>query len=537
MMRSLFAGVSGLKNHQTRMDVIGNNIANVNTVGFKASRVNFQDVLSQTIQGASSGSGTRGGTNPMQVGLGMGLASIDTIFTDGSFQPTGKQTDLSIKGQGFFILSDGANQIYTRAGGFDFDNIGNFLVPGTGYKVMGWKADASGNIDTTQPIGDILVPVGSTMDAKSTQSIVLANNLAADAPIGTTVPASINVYDSLGNAHSVEQLFYKVADNKWLVGTSVPDGLGNPSNRLKEITFSTNGAISSIKDVTPAANWNQINVNGLVLENDAPGTLTSFSTTVTDEGMKTHNLEFRFKNVDATHWDYEILSDGVSVYSAANQTAAAIEGGMPLPSFSINGSTFSLNYDTVNAGTTFTAPTSVAPAANILSGYATSTVPGAVTFTATGGATPMSISINYSAIKQYGNEGISTVTIIDQDGYPAGTLDSTSIDPSGIIVGKFTNGKSQNMAQVALATFNNPAGLTKVGDNLYAKSNNSGEAQVGPSGSGGRGSFNPGSLEMSNVDLAQEFSNMIITQRGFQANSKIISTVDEMLQELANLKR
>ena len=147
----------------------------------------------------------------------------------------------------------------------------------------------------------------------------------------------------------------------------------------------------------------------------------------------------------------------------------------------------------------------------------------------------MSIAINYDALKQYG--GSSTVQITDQNGYAAGTLESTTIDPSGIIVGKFSNGESQNLAQVALATFNNPGGLNKLGDNLFVRSNNSGEPQRGPAGTGGRGTFTPGTLEIANVDLAQEFSNMIITQRGFQANSKIITTTDEMLQELANLKR
>ncbi|QJW48129.1 flagellar hook-basal body complex protein [bacterium BFN5] len=217
MMRSLFSGISGLRNHQTRMDVIGNNIANVNTVGFKSSRVNFQDMLNQTIQGASSGQGNLGGTNPIQVGLGMGLASIDTLFTDGSTQPTGKQTDLAISGSGFFVLSDGMNQIYTRAGNFDFDNQGNYLVPGSGYKVMGW-AGVGGNIDTNQPVTPIKIPVGSSMAAKPSTSITYANNLSGDTttPVGETVPAAITVYDSKGVAHKISGEFTKTAtDNTW----------------------------------------------------------------------------------------------------------------------------------------------------------------------------------------------------------------------------------------------------------------------------------------------------------------------------------
>ncbi|MEG6585887.1 flagellar hook protein FlgE [Dendrosporobacter sp. 1207_IL3150] len=411
MMRSLFAGISGLRNHQTRMDVIGNNIANVNTVGFKASRVNFQDMLNQTIQGASSGQGNLGGTNPMQVGLGMGLASIDTLFTDGSTQPTGKQTDLAISGSGFFVLSDGMNQIYTRSGAFDFDNQGNFLVPGSGYKVMGWKG-TEGNIDTNQPVTPIQIPVGSSMAAKPSTSITYANNLSGDAATGTTVPASITVYDSKGNTHKIAGVFTKTATaNQW-------------------------------------------------------------------------------------------------TFSSGTQTADT-------PPITITGGTYTINFNTDGSFDSATPAT-------------------AFTFDPAGAAT-VSVTPNFTGLTQYGGE--STAQAVDRDGYAAGTLEQTTIDGTGTIIGKFSNGQTQKLAQVCLSTFNNPAGLTKVGDNMYIKSNNSGEPQVGPSGSGGRGGFNPGSLEMSNVDLAQEFSNMIITQRGFQANSKIITVTDEMLQDLANLKR
>lgn len=435
MMRSMFAGVSGLKNHQTRMDVIGNNIANVNTVGFKASRVNFQDILSQTLQGASSGQGVRGGTNPVQVGLGMGLASIDTLFTDGSFQPTGKQTDLSIQGSGFFILSDGTNQVYTRAGAFDFDNQGNFLVPGTGYKVMGWKADANGNIDYNKAVEAITVPVAAAMPAKKTETVTYANNLSASITAGNVsqVPVSIDVYDSQGNAYNLGGKFEKTADNTW---TFTPD------NEIKDANGVT---IAKVTDTgTPA--------------DDISFTLT-------------FNADGSFDDCTPSHTSGLIKID----------------------------------------------PTGLTPA----SPYA--------------GAGAFTITPKFDSMTQYGGE--STAKAVDRDGYAKGTLESKTIDTDGVITGRFSNGQSMALGRVALATFNNPSGLNKVGDNMYTQSNNSGIAQVGPANSGGRGKFNPGSLEMANVDLAQEFSNMIITQRGFQANSKIISVSDEMLQELANLKR
>jgi flagellar hook protein FlgE len=428
MMRSLYSAISGLRNHQTRMDVIGNNIANVNTTGFKQSRVTFQDTLSQTLQGASSAAGNQGGSNPMQVGMGMAIASIDTIFTDGSFSPTGKSTDLGISGNGFFVISNGQSQMYTRNGAFDFDTSGNFVMPGSGYKVVGWKADANGNIDTTQPTNNIQIPVGATMPAKASTQITYGGNLLGDAIAGATSQstASIEVYDSQGNAYKVSGTFEKAA---------------TPINTWK---------------FTPAA-------------------------TVTN-------------------------SDGVLVGN--------VTGGASTITFNADGT-----YNSVT-----TAPLVITPPA--ASPYA--------------GAGPTTVNLNFAGMTQYGGGGSKTATsnvTVDRDGYTAGTLESKTVSKTGVISGRFSNGQSQDLAQVALASFNNPGGLEKVGESLYVKSNNSGEPQVGTSGTGGRGSFSPGTLEMSNVDLATEFSNMIVTQRGFQANSKVITTTDTMLEELVNLKR
>lgn len=407
MMRSLFAGVSGLRNHQTRMDVLGNNIANVNTVGFKSGRVTFQDVLSQTTQGASAAQGSRGGTNPKQIGLGVGIASIDTLFTDGSFQPTGKATDLSIQGQGFFVLGDGASQYYTRAGNFDFDTEGNFGVPGTGYRVMGWAADATGAVDTASPVAGITIPVGSAIPAKVTDAITHANNLSASAEIGATALATIDIYDSLGEAHTAKTTYLKTAANAWTATTTIDGATVTPASFT--LTFDANGKL-----LTPA-----------------------------------------------------------------------------------------------------TAPS--------------------LTYTPANGAAAMAITLDLAGLTQYG--GDTSVQATAQSGYASGSMNGASIDLNGNIIGTFTNGQTRTLAQLALATFNNPAGLTKVGSSLFARSTNSGEPQVGTTGVGGRGTINPGTLEMSNVDLAEEFSNMVITQRGFQANSRVITTTDQMLEELTNLKR
>ncbi|KNZ70879.1 flagellar hook-basal body protein [Thermincola ferriacetica] len=413
MMRSMFAGVSGLRNHQTRMDVIGNNIANVNTIGYKKSRVTFQDMLSQNIRGASSPTTTRGGTNPMQVGLGMTINTIDTIHTQGSSETTGKVTDMMVDGDGFFIVGDGMNRYYTRAGNFDFDALGNLVYP-NGLKVQGWLADNTGKIDTSTAIQGITIPKGQSIQPKQTANIDFINNLDAGAAIGTVRNVSIEVYDSLGNLYTIPATFTKSNTNEWTfdLGT-LPSGITSFTLTNNVITFNPDGTYNS----------------------PAPGTSTL-------------NLN-------------------------------------------LNGSV--------------------------------------------GASTPITVKIDFTKLTQF--NGSSNADMNSQDGYPSGVLNGYAIDKSGIITGRFSNGLTKPLAQVALANFNNPAGLMKAGENLYVQSNNSGNAQIGAAGSGGRGNISPGQLEMSNVDLSQEFTDMIITQRGFQANSRIITVSDEMLQELVNLKR
>lgn len=407
MMRSLFSGVSGLKNHQTRMDVIGNNIANVNTVAFKAGRVNFEDILSQTVEGARSPqTGGMGGVNPKQVGLGMGISSIDTLFTPGSLQSTDNPTDFAVQGEGFFIVSDGSQVYYTRDGAFKTSADGA-LVNSNGFRLQGWMADTDGNIDSTQALQNITIPVGAQMKPKATTQIAFEGNLDANAAAGSEWITSVQVYDSLGNPHNLTITFTKTTTaNEWGWEATL-DGIQATSDGTGTITFDANGSISS--------------------------------------------------------------------------------SGTGTPNFAIPG------------------------------------------------ANAISLNIDFSQLTQFG--GNPTAYINFQDGYEAGSLDMVSTDSGGVLTGIFTNGQSKALAQIALATFSNPGGLLKEGGNLYQISNNSGLPNIGTADSGGRGSIAVGKLEMSNVDLAQEFTNMIVTQRGFQANSRVITTSDEMLQDLINIKR
>ncbi|MBO8141048.1 MAG: flagellar hook protein FlgE [Firmicutes bacterium] len=404
MMRSLFAGVSGLLTHQTRMDVIGNNIANVNTVGYKASRVTFKDMLYQTMQAATRPTSSRGGTNPKQVGLGVQIGSIDVLHTEGNLQPTGVQTDLAIRGNGFFVLLDGSEQLYTRAGVFDIDSEGWLVSKTSGMRVAGWMAN-NGQIDPNQPVQAIQIPKNQTLPAQATTSVVLEGNLDAGAATGTTVQRSVTVYDSLGRQQQVV------------------------------VTF------------TRAATANQ--------------------------------------------WDWVAQYGGNSVGSG------------------------SVTFDA--------------------SGQYNSGSPGSVTFNPGGGASAVSFSLDFTRLTQSADP--SEVSVRSQDGFPAGTLEEIRIDGTGTVTGIFSNGLTRDLAQLALASFPNPGGLEQVGETVFRASQNSGLVHVGTPGSGGRGIVTPGNLEMSNVNLSEEFTSMIVTQRGFQANSRIITASDEMLQELVNLKR
>lgn len=432
MMRSMFAGVSGLRNHQTRMDVIGNNIANVNTVGYKRGKVIFQDMLSQSIRGASSPQGGRGGTNPQQVGLGVTINTIDTIHTQGSSESTGKATDMMVDGDGMFIVADGSNKFYTRAGNFDFDSSGT-LINANGLKVQGWNANDTGAIDTTQPAGEIAITKGVAI-SQPTSTVQFSGNLdantvlyAAGSPVVGEVALSANVYDSLGNSHTVYIYLQNNADNTW----TISDTSGDPAN-----------------PANPA--WVQLNIGGDVEFNPDGTFLTDPVVTVTGQPVDPDAQEF-------------------------DDTTPLPAGNLP------------------------------------------------------------AVSFDFSKLTQLA--GNTNVQMSYQDGAAAGVLTGFAVDKTGVITGQFSNGMSKQLAQVAMANFSNPGGLSKTGGNVYAETNNSGAAQIGTAGTGGRGEITPGSLEMSNVDLSQEFTDMIITQRGFQANSRIITTSDEMLQELVNLKR
>ncbi|MGX5697393.1 flagellar hook protein FlgE [Agromyces soli] len=386
MLRSMFSGISGLRAHQTMLDVTGNNIANVNTTGFKGSATQFQDTLSQLVQGGGAPGAAIGGTNPAQIGLGVQVAGISTNFTQGSAQATGRASDLMISGDGFFVVNAGGETLYSRAGAFDFDAQGRLVTPNGGF-VMGWNA-VNGVVNQGGALQNIALPRGAVAPAVATTDVRFSGNLPDDAAVGTEIVRDIDVYDATGTATSVSLSFTR----------------------------------------------------------------------------------------SATGWD---VASGATALGSMT-----FAGGLP------------------------TGTTSV-------------TVGG--------------VAVDLSAVTGYAD--LSTLKVAGQDGRPAGTLDAYSIGPDGTITGTFSNGATETVGRIALATFVNPGGLEKAGDSTYRATANSGAVELGGGGDAGYGTLASGYLEMSNVDLSQEFTNLIIAQRGFQANARIITTSDEVLQELTNLKR
>lgn len=463
MMRSLFSGVSGLKSHQTGMDTIGNNIANVNTVGFKASRTTFADTLSQTLTGASAPGDTVGGTNPKQIGLGTGVASIDMIFTDGSIQSTGKNTDLCLSGNGLFVVKNGDQTYYTRDGAFEFDAAGNYVLPGSGLYVQGWTA-TDGSVNTSSAAGNINIPAGKSMPSKASTKATYSNNLDASTP-------------------KITNISYTNKDGTTGQGSVTVDGVNVISATLT-LSDGTTQTVSSGKYTED----HSIPVTTIVQVYDSLGTA--------------HNVPVLLEKTDwqANTWTASIASTTIHEDDGTDTTVAITPGTIE---FTDSGKP------------------------------STSMKSGTLSFTFKNGAAPCTISLDYDNLTQYA--GKSTVNP-STDGNAAGTLSSVSVDSSGTITGTYTNGIKQTEAQVAIAQFTNASGLTKTGNSLYQESNNSGTANVKTAADLGC-TITPSALEMSTTDISNEFSNMIITQRGFQSNSKIITVSDEMLETLINMKR
>jgi flagellar hook protein FlgE len=414
MLRSLFASISGLRAHQTMMDVTANNIANVNTQGFKSSRVVFADALSQTVRGGGIPTDGAGSTNPLQVGLGTRVAAVNTSFTPGGLQLTGRVTDLAVQGNGFFVVQRGNTQLLTRDGAFNWDASGQLVTSG-GARVLGWATDGVGTIDTSASPGFISVPT-SVLPPEATSQIVLGGNVPAGAEIGDSFATSSQVFDSIGTAFDLTIRMTKTGTGSWsaAITATAPDG--------------------TVNDITPA----------------------------------------------------------------------------PVPTLTFNTSGALTSADTIS-----------------------------LTGVTLGTGTPQDITLSLGS-PQHGFTQFDQATSLDmpvRDGSSGAELSGVNFGTDGSVTAQYTNGDSRVIARIALASVTNPEGLMRASDNLYSTTLTSGDPILGLAGDDRLGTISPGSLEGSNVDLASEFTNLVLAQRGFQANTRVISTSDEMLADLVNVKR
>ena len=674
MMRSLYSGVSGLKNHQTRMDVVGNNISNVNTTGFKSSRVTFSDTLNQTLSGASAPTENRGGTNPKQIGLGSATSSIDTLFTDGSVQSTGVNTYMCLSGNGLFVVKEGNSVYYTRNGNFKFDAKG-YYVNSDGMKVQGWMADDAGNLNTTGATGYIQIPAGKTMAATSTTVETYTKNLNS-ATTGYTI-GSILVNYADGTSETVTN--YKASkedvntitlalssgenitldetadfnfkagdavDGKVLYTSAIQSVKANATGGVADLVLGKGTAVNKINGAdsyTLAGPLNEgsftvggkYTLSGKITEVNATGTGTgevkikvdigngneitldvpppatgtyavgdAYSVSLPIESFKaqtgaevvtangktaaltvdltvnTANQLYKrigttndgtinaistksktiYKNngkevstTNITTTDGQVLSGLIGkdyasndiFYPSATTTATVYDSlgnahsiqvlltktGENTWELALAGGGDSVTFDEPDGTTTTVSLTKTDLKFDQNGGYVSGS--GSLECVYSNGASIQNVALNLAGLTQYSG---STTAFASNDGNAAGTLKSVSIDSAGVITGTYTNGINRQEGQVAVAQFNNAAGLTKTGNSLYTESNNSGTPNVGTVNGLGC-AVTPSALEMSNVDMASELTDMIVTQRGYQSNSKIITVSDELLETLINMKR
>ena len=548
MMRSLFSGVAGLRTHQTRMDVIGNNIANVNTVAYKSSSVTFQDLLYQTTQNASGANAATGraGVNAKQIGLGVSTGSISTnIRTSGSAQNTGSPFDIRITGDAFFIVSDGSNQYYTRAGAFNVDANGTLAMATNGYPVMGYGTTTNATtgetvVNTSQLVSlDIMSDENMISDPVATTNAYAVGILDKNSDALSTTAGqmmSVPFYDKLGYSYTAQFRIEKVG------GATAADS-GQYTMTMTDIVDASGASIlvknvgtdaaPKLEEMSALEKLQVLNDAKVLGYNNNGGqsnvAYLTFDTFETEAGKTATGKLLNVQTTDATYaaatgWTYGTAPTKAAV---GNEPKETDENGEKMVGLTLN--LDGLVDQIVN-------PTAVTHSGNgpRYSGFRTMM---------DNADRDTGIAFNLSEMQNIDNKGSSTVNgkrgRITSDagaGCAAGEMSSISIGMDGKITAAYTNGQTKLLGQIASATFANAAGLEKAGDNLYATTLNSGEPVVNDITANG-GSMSTGELEMSNVDLSAEFTDMITTQRGFQANSRIITVSDSMLEELVNLKR
>ena len=544
MLRSLYAGVSSLRNHQMKMDVLGNNIANINTIGYKGGRINFSESLNQTLATAQPGLGT-GYVNPMQVGLGMKAVSIQNNFSQGSLENTGVQTDLALEGDGFFVLQGTNGRLYTRAGQFFFNADGK-LVNQKGLAVQGWAVNENTQANGFGPgnLSDVVIDPNMISEAQETGNVYLSGNLNAGLETTTEVWTMSNAFTVGGvdatattDINTLDQVSTPLVDGDTIVisgtdsdGTDISATYTYTSgDTLQDLLDAINAAYSgsqatisggkivltdteegdsstTISLANGSSNTGSINLPPF--ENTVKGVTGKARTSVLvyDSLGGSHNLIVEFSKTSTDgEWTWEATMSGDETISSGATGRATFDSSGNLTSFLFDGGVSEITIDPGN------------------------------------GADTMNIKLHaestgdYAGLSQY--DSLSTLSVREQDGRATGELIGITIDPQGLISGTFSNGEIDPIAKLATAMFPNDGGLNDLGDNLYQESLASGTVQIKELEEGDATTIISGALEMSNVDLSEQFTEMITTQRGFQAAAKVITTSDQILDELLRLKR
>lgn len=547
---ALFNGVSGLSTISQALNVIGNNLANVNTIGFKASRMLFQTVFSQTLVGATAPSGNTFGTNPIQVGLGSTVATIDRNFSQGSLNATGSLSDMAIQGNGFFILSDGESQSFTRDGSFGVAVDGTLVDPATGLAVQGWQA-SDGVVTPTGGVDDIVIPVGLSL-VQETENAMISGNFDASGDIATTgtVTDGPPQLDATTGLAATSGTLLTDLENISAVS------LGLAPGDTITITGEKGGAdITATFDVTAASTLGDL---AAAIE-DAFGIVTG-SVTVDADGSLTITGDLGSGNAitdvvltaadgtGAPRTEFNALynpggGSGFTEITAADGESFVLSG---LTVFDSLGNSVPLNITFTRVGTNTLEYIAESPLGTTVGtgtitydndGQFVSVDNALITIdrSAVGAIDPLDITLDFSNTTFL--SGDNTLALSSQDGFPIGSLEEFFVGTDGVITGAFSNGLTLVLGQVALAVFPNQGGLLEIGNNQFITSANSGEPIIGVAGTAGRGFIAGGFLEASNVDVATEFTNIIINQRGFQANARTITTADLLLEEVISLVR
>jgi len=544
LINSLFAGVSGIRNHQSMLDVIGNNIANVNSIGYKGSRVTFSDTFNQFVRYGTNPTDTAGGTNTFQVGLGMKLNSVDRNWNQGTFERTGITTDLALQGDGLFVMKKNGETFYSRAGAFIFDANGQLVNPQNGAIVQGKVATEDGTIPPGNNLENISIDSNLRLPAVATTDISWGGNLDSTSPltrsaeyvqsgninesmaVGESVTESNVIYDELGNAYDFNTTYEKTAANTYDVTYEVVDSDGN----------------TAIAPVTYEAVFDTVANGGAMISFDGNNPPVAKEVSDTDLGIK-----FDYDPAAVVQASTDTLSSSVD----NNRDSTIVSGYVSIFDSLGNAHTLTLKYTKID-NNSWAWSTEVPAESGTLTGNS-----GSITFNADGsiasispnppviqfdpleGASQQNIVLdfgeNFDGITQ--NASSSVVSSLSQNGSSAASLANISIDQYGFIEGVFSNGNSRQLAQILVSTFPNRNALTSVGENMFTVSANAGEPYISEPGETSNTTIQSGALEQSNVDLSEEFTRMIVSQRGFQANSRVITVSDELLQEITNLVR